>query len=46
METDKYVKVAESYFVTAKKIGQSQIEMREGSGKIFIATLYNILLPQ
>ena len=44
METDKYIKVSDGNFVTAKKTGQFQIETHDDNGKTFIATLYNLLL--
>ena len=44
LETDKYTKVADGHFFTAKQTGEFQIKMRENNGKSFIAMLYNILL--
>ena len=43
-ETDKYIKVAYEHFVTAKQSGEVQIKMRDDNGKLFIATLYDVLL--
>ena len=42
-ETDKYAKVAEGHFVTAKQIGKFQIKMCGNNGKPIITTLYNVL---
>ena len=44
VETDKYIKVADAYFITAKQTGKFQIEMHDANGKPFIDTLYNVLL--
>ena len=43
-DTDKYIEVADGHHVTAKQKGQVQIQMCDNNGKIFIATLYNVLL--
>ena len=43
-DTDKYIEVAFGHHVTAKKKGSAQIQMCDGNGKKFIATLYNVLL--
>ena len=44
VEKDKYTKVSDGNFVTAKQTGQVQIEIRDDNGKPFIATLYNVIL--
>ena len=44
VETDKYIEVKDRNFVTSKQTGKFQIEMRDDNGKLFIATLYNVLL--
>ena len=43
VETDQYIKVAVRNFLTAKKIGEVQIDIRDNNGKTFIDTLYNVL---
>ena len=43
VETDQYIKVAVRNFLTAKQIGEVQIEIRDNNGKTFIDTLYNVL---
>ena len=42
--TDKYIKVADGYHVTAKQKGQVQIRMGDDNGNSFITTLQNVLL--
>ena len=44
-DMDKYIEVAIGNHVTAKQKGQVQIHMCNNNGKIFIETLYNVLLP-
>ena len=44
VDTDKYIKVADGKFVTAKQTGEVQIKMRGDNGKPFIYMLYNVLL--
>ena len=44
LETDKYIEVANSNFVTAKQTGKVQIEIYDDNGKPFISKLYNMLL--
>ena len=41
--TDKYIKVADGYHVTAKQKGQVQIRMCDDNGNSFITTLQNVL---
>ena len=43
-DTNKYIEVADGHHVTKKQKGQVQIQMCNNNGKIFIATLYNVLL--
>ena len=43
VETDKYIEVADGYFLTSKQTGEFQINMRDNNCKTFIATLYNVL---
>ena len=42
-ETDKYTKVADGHFFTAKQTKEVQIKMRDNNGKPFIDMLYNVL---
>ena len=42
--TDKYSEVEDGNYVTANKIGQSQVKMCNDNGNHFGATLRNILL--
>ena len=44
METDKYINIADSNFVTEKQTAEVQIKIRDNNGKHFIAKLYNVLL--
>ena len=44
VEKDKYIKVADGNFVTAKQTGEFQIKMNDNDGKPFITMLYNVLL--
>ena len=43
-DTDKYIEVADGHHVTAKQKVQVRIQMCKDNKKIFIATLYNVLL--
>ena len=43
VETDKYIEVVDGHFFTAKQTGEVQINMHDDNGKLFIATVYNIL---
>ena len=43
-DMDKYIEAADGNHVTAGKKGQVRIQMCNDNGKIFIATLYNVLL--
>ena len=43
-ETEKYTKVSNGNYVTAKQKVGVQIKMRDNNGKNFIATLYMVLL--
>ena len=43
-ETEKYTKVSDGNYVTAKQKVGVQIKMRDNNGKNFIATLYMVLL--
>ena len=43
-DTDKYIEVADGHHVTAKQKGQLQIKICNDNGKIFIATLYTVIL--
>ena len=43
-ETDKYIKVTDGTFVTAKQTGWVQIKMCDDNEKPFIAMLYNVQL--
>ena len=42
--TDKYIKVADGNFVTAKQIGEAQTKIGDDNGKTVIYTLYNAIL--
>ena len=44
VKIDKYIEVADGHFVTAKQTGLVQIKMCDNNGKLFIDTLYNIIL--
>ena len=44
VKIDKYIKVADRHFITAKKTGAVKINMCEDIGKPLISTLYNVLL--
>ena len=44
VEAYKYIEVADGNFVTAKQTGEVKIKMCDDNGKLFIATLYNVLL--
>ena len=44
VETDKYTKVADGHFVTAKQTGEVQIKICDNNGKLWIDMLYNVLL--
>ena len=43
-DTDKYIKFADGFHVTAKKKGQVQIKICDDNGDNFIATLHKIIL--
>ena len=43
-DTDKFIEVAGGHHVTAKQKWSVRIQMCDDNGKIFIATLYNVLL--
>ena len=43
VEIDKYIKVSDGNFVTAKKTGEVQIKIRGDNGKPLISMLYNVL---
>ena len=44
VETDEYIEFAGVNFFTAKQTGEVQIKICDNTGKIFVATLYNVLL--
>ena len=43
-DTDKFIEVANVHHVTEKQKGSVRIKMCDNNRKIFVATLYNILL--
>ena len=43
VKADKYIEVEDTDFVTEKKAGESQINIRNDNGKHFIATFYILL---
>ena len=40
--SEKYIKVSDGHFVTAKHMGEVQIKIRDYNGIPFVDTLYNI----
>ena len=42
--TDKFIEVADRHHLTAKKKGSVHIQIFDGKGKTFLATLYNVFL--
>ena len=43
-DTDKYIEVADGNHVTVKQKGQVRIKISDYNGKLFIATLHNVVL--
>ena len=43
-DTDKSIEVADGHHVNVKQKGSVSIQMCKDNGKIFVATLYNVLL--
>ena len=44
VETEKYIKVVDGIFFTAKQTGEVEIKMFDNNGKPIISTLYNVIL--